>query len=265
MNNVAKSTQSREDINQEFFGEFFNDNTVSYLAKSAGSRWFKDLLLMVLDKIKPEEIKSVADIGCGIGHKTLILKKYFKDADVSGFDFSAPAIKVAKRAYGPQGINFSCEDITKAKYKKEYDVITAFDVLEHVDDWQGLLRQIISVDKKYIILSVPVGRMRRYEVNIGHFRNFQRGQLEKYMTKHGYKTIKTFYAGFPFFSPITRDLTQIFFKNYSETSNAKMSVITEFIHRIWYILFRYFSFKHKGDVFIGLFEKDSYSAERIKI
>ena len=34
-----------------------------------------------------------------------------------------------------------------------------------------------------------------------------------------------------------------------------MSPIGVLMHKVWYILFRYFSLKHRGDVFIGLFEK----------
>jgi SAM-dependent methyltransferase len=255
---TTTKTKTVEEVNEEFFGEFFNDNMVDYLSKSAGSRWFKDLLLMILWEIKPKDVKSVADVGCGIGHKTSTLKKYFKDADVSGFDFAKPAIETAKKAYGkPQGIYFSAEDITKTNYKKKYDLISAFDVLEHVDDWQGLIKDLIKVNNRYMLFSFPTGRMRPYEVNIGHYRNFKRNEVENFMEKQGYKTIKTFYAGFPFFSPITRDMTQLFFKNYSETPNAKMSVASKQIHNVWYILFRYFSRQQKGDVFIGLFEKDN--------
>ncbi len=258
MANKKAKVKTVEEVNQEFFGEFFNENTVDYLSKSSGSRWFKDLLTMTMEEVNPKDVKSVADVGCGIGHKTSILKKYFRKADVSGFDFAEPAIKVAKTAYGkPQGIKFSCEDITKANYKKKYDLITAFDVLEHVDDWEDLVKKLIKVNNRYIIFSFPTGRMRPYEVNIGHYRNFQRDQVETFMESQGYTTVKTFYAGFPFFSPILRDLTQIFFKNYSETSTAKMGRLSKLMHDVWYVLFRYFSFKHKGDVFIGLFEKNS--------
>ena len=248
---------SVEDVNQQFFGEYFNDNTVDYLSKSAGSRWFRDLLLKLLMKINPLEVKTVADVGCGIGHKTSILKKYFGKAKVSGFDFSAPAIEVAKKAYGPQGINFSCQDITKAKYNKKYDLIAAFDVLEHVDKWQKLVKDLIRVNNRYMLLSFPVGRMRPYEVNIGHYRNFKKNEMETFMSKQGYTVVKTFYAGFPFFSPITRDLTQVLFKNYSETTTAKMGRATKTMHDVWYMLYRYGSSQNKGDVFIGLFEKTS--------
>ena len=252
---MPDKAQSKEEVNQEFFGEFFNDNSVDYLAKSAGSRWFRDLLLMILEKADGKNVHTIADVGCGIGHKTSILKKRFPEAQVNGFDFSEAAINVAKKAYGPEGVNFSCEDITKSEYKDKYDIVAAFDVLEHIEDWQGLVEKLILVNKRYLLFSFPVGRMRPYEANIGHFRNFKRNQMEEFLAEHGYASIKTFYAGFPFFSPIMRDLTQVFFKNYSETSNAKMGTLGKLMHDVWYLLFRYFSLKHHGDVFIGLFEK----------
>ena len=247
--------KSVEDINQEFYGEHFNENTVEYLKYSSGARWFNYLLLETLKTAKQSNIKTIADVGCGVGHKTLTLKKAFPKAKVSGFDFSDSAIRAAKKAYGPEGISYSRADITQKGYRKKYDLIGAFDVLEHIDKWEDMVDKLIAVNNRYIVLSFPVGRMRPYEKNIGHFRNFKRGQMEEFMKSRGYKTTHTFYAGFPFFSPILRDLTQLFSKNYSETISAEITPIGKLIHKIWYVLFRYLSMKNHGDVFIGLFEK----------
>jgi len=88
--------------------------------------------------------------------------------------------------------------------------------------------------------------------------------MEDFLAKHGYKTVHTFYAGFPFFSPILRDLTQLFSKNYSETISAKMTPVGIVLHKIWYLLFRYGSMKTHGDVFIGLFEKTDFKVAPLK-
>lgn len=254
---AGASPKTVEEVNQEFYGEHFNEDTVEYLKKSAGARWFNDLLVMTLGYVDKESVKTVADVGCGVGHKTLTLKRELPAANVTGFDFSASAIEAGKRAYGPEGVKYSCEDITKKNYSKTYDLISAFDVLEHIDKWEETVEKLIAIDNRYLLFSFPVGRMRPYEKNIGHFRNFQPNQMEDFMAKHGYKTVHTFYAGFPFFSPILRDLTQLFSKNYSETISSKMSPTGVIIHKVWYILFRYLSLKHRGDVFIGLFEKEA--------
>ncbi len=248
-------SKNKKSINEEYYGEHFNENTVDYLKKSAGSRWFKYLLVNTISKIDGKQIKTVADVGCGVGHKTLTLKEQLPTATVTGFDFSKSAIKAAKKAYGPLGVKYACEDITEKNYKNRYDLIAAFDVLEHIDDWESMVDKLINVNNRYLLFSFPVGRMRPYEVNIGHYRNFQRNQMEDFLKTRGYKTIHTYYAGFPFFSPILRDLTQLFSKNYSETISSKMTFPSRIIHEIWYVLFRYLSLKHRGDVFIGLFEK----------
>lgn len=245
------------DTNQQFFGDLWNENTIRYLSRSAGGRWFNDLLLMMLEQIDPDSISSVADVGCGVGMKTATMAKYFPNADVAGFDFAASAVEAASKAHRYKNIHFSVEDITKSEQHKRYDLITAFDVLEHIDDWQGLVKNLMAVNNKMMMLSFPTGRMRPYEAKIGHFRNFKRNEMESFMSASGYRTVKTFYAGFPFYSPIMRDFTNIFFKNYVEVTQAEMGRASKLFHDIWYVLFRYGSSRKKGDNFIGLFEKVS--------
>lgn len=67
--------------------------------------------------------------------------------------------------------------------------------------------------------------------------------------------MKKFYAGFPFYSLILRDLTNIFFKEYAVTTHKKMGRLAKLGHDVWYVLFRYFSLKQRGDVFICLFDR----------
>lgn len=244
------------EINKEFYGEHFNDNTTEYLKYSAGAKYFNYLLTSILKNIDKRLVSTVADVGCGVGHKTLTLKQNIPNANVIGFDFSRAAIEAAKKAYGGFGVNYSAEDITKKTYKKKYDLISAFDILEHIDDWEDMLIKLINVNKKYLLISVSTGRMRPYEKSIGHYRNFKRGQIEDFLQLNGYETVDTYYAGFPFFSPILRDLTQVFQKHYSETISVKMSSTGIIMHKIWYVLFKYFSTKkRKGELFVGLFEK----------
>ena len=49
--------------------------------------------------------------------------------------------------------------------------------------------------------------MREYEIDLGHYRNFKKGELESFMYSHGFRKVDVLYAGYPFWSPITRDLT----------------------------------------------------------
>ena len=245
-----------KEVNKKYYHDYWNKNMINYLSKSAGSRWFTHLLNLILVQIPSTSIKNVADIGCGVGNKTAQMAKYFSKAKVTGYDFSKSAIEAAKKYYKLKNLYFATEDITNSRHNQKIDLITAFDVLVHIENWKELTKKLISMNNKYLIISSPTGRMRPYEVNIGHFRNFKKNEIEEFMESNNYRTIKAFYAGFPFYSPILRDLTNIFFKNYSEIPQSKMNFLSKRMHDIWYFLFRYCSFKSKGDIFVGLFEKE---------
>ncbi len=246
-----------KDTNKKYYETYWNENTINYLYKSAGARWFDHLLTLTLEKISKKDITSIADIGCGVGNKTTMMARYFKKAKVVGYDFSKEGIEAAKKYHKIKNVSFATKDITKEEENKEnFDLITAFDVLEHIEDWKGLTRKLAKVNNKYMLISSPIGRMRPYEVHIGHVRNFKRKEIETFMESEGYKTVNTFYAGFPFHSPITRDLTNKFYQNYAGLPQVEMSRKSKVLHDIWYVLFRYFSLKNKGDIFVGLFEKE---------
>lgn len=242
-------------LNHNYYETYWNENMIQYLLQSAGSRWFDYLFELMLKEIKNSSIKSVADIGCGVGNKTATMARYFKDASVTGYDFAEEGLKAARKVHKYKNISFANEDITEANRRKKFDLITAFDVLEHIEDWQGLTKKLANVNNRYMLISSPVGRMRPYEVHIGHVRNFKKNEIEDFMRTQGYKVVKTFYAGFPFHSPLLRDVTNAFYKDYAALPQTEMSFVSRRMHDVWYFLFRYLTFKNKGDIFVGLFEK----------
>ncbi len=65
---------------------------------------------------------SVLDFGCGSGYGTKVLKERF--SDVTSFD-------VYPDDYKPEGVEV-IQDIKKISARK-YDVITCFEVIEHID------------------------------------------------------------------------------------------------------------------------------------
>ncbi|KLI42676.1 hypothetical protein SZ52_06225 [Brachyspira hyodysenteriae] len=75
------------------------------------------------------------------------------------------------------------------------------------------------------------------------------------MNNNGFRTVKTFYAGFPFYSPLGRDWLNKNFKLHNENSSGKFTIKQKIFHNIVYILLRYFSFKNIGDQFMGIFER----------
>ena len=218
------------------------------------SRFLRFLTFDLLRDANKDKIKTILDVGCGEGTNTYFLAKEFPNAKVVGIDFSETGIECAKKIYQSDNLVYR-HDVESIHLENKYDLVTCFEVLEHVEKWEPFLDKLCTASNLYLMLSFPTGRMRPNEVNIGHFRNFKTGEVEQYLDSNGIKSIATNYAGFPFYNPIYRDLCQ--FKNPADNAmvrQAKYSWKQHLLANIIYILFRYFSTKKKiGNKFCGLF------------
>jgi len=221
------------------------------------SRWLRSLVYEHIKSIDAYEIDSILDLGCGQGCNTYYLAKWLPDSKVTGIDFSDTGIRVAKKLYDSPNLNFEI-DLDSKTLSNSFDLVTCFEVLEHVDDWQELLQRIAASANKYVMLSFPVGRMRPFEVNVGHVRNFKIGEVEKFLIDNGFSPLSIFYAGFPFYNPLYREFCNITNAGSSVFTKGKFGFFQKIVSMSIYFLFRYLSTKRCfGDQFCGLFVRSS--------
>lgn len=95
------------------------------------------------------EGKRVLDIGCGGG----ILSESFAKAgaEVTGIDLSSTAIEAASEHAEETGLDIEYRVSTVAKLSEErreyYDFVACSEVIEHVDDLEGFLKDALSMLK----------------------------------------------------------------------------------------------------------------------
>jgi trans-aconitate methyltransferase len=136
----------------------------------------------------------VLDVGCGEGTITWHIAQWLPHAQVLGIDFSGAGIECGRSRYSLPNLQFEHDEESR-RLDARYDLVTAFEVLEHVEDWQSFLARMTAAANKYVLVSFPTGRMRPFEVNVGHFRNFRKGEVEEFMRGRGFSPAKIFYAG----------------------------------------------------------------------
>lgn len=101
--------------------------------------------------------KIVLDAGCGSGYGTNILAQSGAKK-VYGFDLSAKAIDYCVKHYQKNNIHFAQGDLAQLDFADNFfDVIVAFEVIEHVKDCSKVIAEFFRLLKKdgRLILSTP--------------------------------------------------------------------------------------------------------------
>lgn len=219
------------------------------------SRWLRSLIHAHLESIDTKTIKTLLDVGSGEGTITYHLAKDLPHAQITGIDFSKTGIECSQKAYQLPNLTF-IHDEESVHLKNTYDLVTAYEVLEHVEDWKDLLGRMADASGKYLMLSFPTGRMRPFEVIVGHFRNFKKGEVEEFLRSKGFRAKSIFYAGFPFYNPLYREMCNLTNSAGNSFTLGKYGWRQKAVSAVFFFLFRYCSTRRKhGDQFCGLFER----------
>ena len=98
-------------------------------------------ILKNIDKNNLKNMK-VLDLGCGGGLTCEPLARL--GAEVTGIDFVKQNIIVAKNhsINSNLKIEYINDDLDKLNLKKKYDLILLLEVIEHLDDWELLIKKI---------------------------------------------------------------------------------------------------------------------------
>jgi SAM-dependent methyltransferase len=139
--------------NEGFEAEFFP--TLFELEES--NFWFRSrnrLLVWTLQRYFPEA-RNFLEIGCGTGYVLSGIRRAFPELNLSGSEIYAAGLSFAAERL--PGVDLFQMDARQMPFQEEFDVIGAFDVLEHVREDDQVLSQMYQATRKGggIILTVP--------------------------------------------------------------------------------------------------------------
>lgn len=98
--------------------------------------------------------KRVLDLGCGTGYGAFAMAQVA--ASVTGVDLSQDAINHARLHYPAANLKFEQGDVTEVR-EGAYDLMIAFEVIEHLENWRGLLRSASGqlTHEGWLLVSTP--------------------------------------------------------------------------------------------------------------
>lgn len=162
------------------------------LTISAWLRW------SVVEHLLPGNARRVLDIGAGAGSIGSLLSDLY---EYVGIEPDPVSFEIAERRIGDRGRLHKCrfEDFPPAR---DFDLVCAFEVLEHLEDDEAALRRWIQHIRPggWLLLSVPKGRRRYAAVNAraGDLRRYDPGDLNLLMTRAGLRQIVMRSYGSPY-------------------------------------------------------------------
>lgn len=131
-----------------------------------------------------ERCSTIYDVGCGSGYKLI---KYLGDYDTTGFEV-------------PQTLEYLRRQYPDRKWAKASDrvgapadLVICSDVIEHVDNPDDLMRLLISLTRKWLVISTP-DRHRSYS----RFSTYQLGppQTEHHAREWSFREFEKYVRGF---------------------------------------------------------------------
>jgi SAM-dependent methyltransferase len=167
--------------------------------------WFQSRLmfienlyrLRVLNHFRRRQPRLL-DLGCGTG---MFLKRRTADSDGHGADFSHAALAYSRE----RGLTrLTQADATRLPYADaSFDVVTAFDLIEHVPDDAALVAEVWRVLKPrgFFLATVPAHPIMwsGHDISLHHMRRYKRGQFEALFAPKLWERLRMSFAFFLIF------------------------------------------------------------------
>ena len=150
-----------------------------YVALERSHWWFlvrKKILQGLLTKNLPTKSLKILNVGAAGGASSEWLSDYGEVCSVENDIFFIEYLR-------SRGTNVIAANVTKLPFNDDtFDLVCAFDVIEHVEDHHGALNELYRVCKNngYICITVPAFQQlwSHHDVVNGHFRRYHFKQLQ---------------------------------------------------------------------------------------
>lgn len=175
----------------------------------------------------------ILDVGCGTGANLILLSQF---GDVEGVDVSPDALDFCRQR-GLKNVRLGAAE--QLPYEEgAFDLVTTFDVVEHMDDdVAGLreMRRVLKPDGRILIFVPTFMFLWGVQDDVSnHRRRYRLPQLRQAVEAAGFEVERTTYANITFFLPIllVRKLMSLTGMKTSSESNINVPALNGILARI---------------------------------
>jgi Methyltransferase domain len=140
---------------------------------SPAPRHRRRLLLKWLEAL---EFDDVLDAGCA---QPFLLQDIVNRFHVPAFGCDLSPVVVAENQRVLPDCEFRVLDLAQERWPedRQFDLVVCSEVLEHIDDWEAALANVVRMARKHVLITVPGGPLRAMDRIVGHHRHYQGPEL----------------------------------------------------------------------------------------
>lgn len=138
------------------------DHSATYRERSLKNLLARNRLKTILSIITNDIVldgKTYADVGCSNGYLTALISDKFKPSESCGYDHNSENLAVARANYPDLEFETIDLNVPMPANSRRYDVVTCFEVLEHVGDMVNALDVLFSmttINGGVLMITVPI-------------------------------------------------------------------------------------------------------------
>ncbi|MBI5960299.1 MAG: methyltransferase domain-containing protein [Chloroflexi bacterium] len=188
-------------------GEYIEKNPTLHVEDSA---WKTKHIVQMLQKHHLSPM-TLCEIGCGAGEILRLLQLQLPpETQLYGYEISRQAYELCKTRENDR-LHFFCEDLLVHTIDIPYDLVLCMDVIEHVEDYMGFVRQLrskgtyklfhipLEISVQTVLRASPILKGRH---QYGHLHYFTRDTALATLQDTGYEIVDWFYT------PVNLDLAK---------------------------------------------------------
>lgn len=177
-------------------GGGFKSSYFSELARfEAQNFWFRSRNQLIVWALKKycKDFQSFLEVGCGTGFVLSGVFQEFPAATLLGSEIFTAGLRFAAERL--PSVKFIQMDARNIPYRDEFDVIGAFDVLEHIEDDVTVLREVCAALKEngFLFITVPQHGWLWSPVDeyACHVRRYSASELHTKLETVGFEIVRT--------------------------------------------------------------------------
>lgn len=200
---AAPAQPSGTELNRAYYSDL-QPGKDHYWRKMAAPRFRVRTLLALLSELGTHlDGQRLIDLGCGSGQLLADIAVRFPTLELAGADLSEPQLAVNRRAMpGCQfyAMDLGVPDAVPESLAGRFGVVTASEVIEHVDHPDELLRNArrLCAPGGRLLLSTQSGQVGETERRVGHLRHFTAAEMSSLLESTGWQPLRVWNAGYPF-------------------------------------------------------------------